>query len=123
MQTPSQTFMAVRLDTTGSVDRKPLEVVKKFSIVVTPGHRPHTLVNHLNHPLPLTLVYHDQGQSSYYNRPNRGDVFLVVQFEKTFPQPPSSKRRVRGPFKTASSVPYKCYHRYSGILVTRGCKR
>lgn len=36
MQTPSQTFIAVRFDTTGSVDLKPLDVVKKFSIVVTP---------------------------------------------------------------------------------------
>lgn len=33
---PSQRFMAVRFDTTGSVDLNPLEVVKKLSIVVTP---------------------------------------------------------------------------------------
>lgn len=37
MHTPSHTFIAVRFDTTGSVLRKPLEVVKKFSMVVTPG--------------------------------------------------------------------------------------
>lgn len=37
MQTPSQTFIAVRLETTGSVLRKPFEVVKKFNIVVTPN--------------------------------------------------------------------------------------
>lgn len=36
MHTPSQTFMAVRFDTTGKVERKPFEVVKKLSIVVTP---------------------------------------------------------------------------------------
>lgn len=36
MHTPSHTFIAVKFDTTGSVLRKPLEVVKKFSIVVTP---------------------------------------------------------------------------------------
>lgn len=36
IQTPSQTFMAVRFETTGNVDRKPFEVVKKLSIVVTP---------------------------------------------------------------------------------------
>jgi hypothetical protein len=36
IQTPSHTFMAVRLDTTGNVLRKPFDVVKKFSIVVTP---------------------------------------------------------------------------------------
>lgn len=37
MHTPSQMFIAVRLDTTGSVLRKPFDVVKKFSIVVTPN--------------------------------------------------------------------------------------
>lgn len=37
MQTPSHTFMAVKFDTTGNVERKPLDVVKKLSIVVTPG--------------------------------------------------------------------------------------
>lgn len=36
IQTPSQTFMAVRLETTGKVLRKPFDVVKKFNIVVTP---------------------------------------------------------------------------------------
>lgn len=36
MHTPSHTFMAVRLDTTGNVDRKPFDVVKKFNMVVTP---------------------------------------------------------------------------------------
>jgi hypothetical protein len=29
-------FMAVKLETTGNVLRKPFDVVKKFSIVVTP---------------------------------------------------------------------------------------
>lgn len=37
IQTASQRFIAVKFDTTGSVDLKPLEVVKKLSIVVTPG--------------------------------------------------------------------------------------
>lgn len=37
MQTPSQTFIAVKFDTTGNVLLKPLDVVKKFSIVVTPA--------------------------------------------------------------------------------------
>ena len=37
MQTASQRFMAVRLDTTGRLERKPLEVVKKLSMVVTPS--------------------------------------------------------------------------------------
>lgn len=37
MQTPSHTFIAVKLDTTGNVLRKPLDVVKKFNIVVTPA--------------------------------------------------------------------------------------
>jgi hypothetical protein len=36
MQTPSQTFIAVRFDTTGNVLRNPFDVVKKFSMVVTP---------------------------------------------------------------------------------------
>jgi len=36
IQTPSQMFMAVKLETTGNVLRKPFDVVKKFSIVVTP---------------------------------------------------------------------------------------
>lgn len=36
IHTPSQTFMAVRLETTGNVERKPLDVVKKLSMVVTP---------------------------------------------------------------------------------------
>lgn len=36
MHTPSHTFIAVKFDTTGSVERKPLDVVKKFNIVVTP---------------------------------------------------------------------------------------
>lgn len=36
MQTPSHTFIAVKFETTGSVERKPFEVVKKLSIVVTP---------------------------------------------------------------------------------------
>lgn len=36
MQTPSQTFIAVKFDTTGNVLLKPLDVVKKFNIVVTP---------------------------------------------------------------------------------------
>jgi hypothetical protein len=36
MQTPSQMFIAVKLETTGNVLRKPFDVVKKFSIVVTP---------------------------------------------------------------------------------------
>lgn len=36
MHTPSHTFIAVKLDTTGNVLRKPFDVVKKFSIVVTP---------------------------------------------------------------------------------------
>lgn len=39
IQTPSHTFIAVRLDTTGSVLRKPFDVVKKFNIVVTPAKR------------------------------------------------------------------------------------
>jgi hypothetical protein len=39
MHTPSHTFIAVRFDTTGRVLLKPLEVVKKFSIVVTPCGR------------------------------------------------------------------------------------
>jgi hypothetical protein len=39
MHTPSHTFIAVRFDTTGRVLLKPLEVVKKFSIVVTPCSR------------------------------------------------------------------------------------
>lgn len=39
MHTPSHTFMAVRFETTGSVDRKPFDVVKKLSIVVTPANR------------------------------------------------------------------------------------
>lgn len=38
MQTPSHTFIAVRLETTGRVLRKPFEVVKKFNIVVTPSY-------------------------------------------------------------------------------------
>ena len=37
MQTASQRFMAVRLDTTGRLERNPLEVVKKLSMVVTPS--------------------------------------------------------------------------------------
>lgn len=37
MQTASQRFMAVRLETTGRLERKPLLVVKKFSMVVTPN--------------------------------------------------------------------------------------
>lgn len=37
MHTPSHTFMAVRFETTGSVPRKPFDVVKKLSIVVTPA--------------------------------------------------------------------------------------
>lgn len=46
MQTPSHTFMAVKFDTTGNVERKPLDVVKKLSIVVTPGglHRKNKIV-------------------------------------------------------------------------------
>ena len=36
MHTPSHTFMAVRFDTTGNVERNAFEVVKKLSIVVTP---------------------------------------------------------------------------------------
>lgn len=36
MHTPSHRFMAVRLETTGSVDRKLLVVVQKLSMVVTP---------------------------------------------------------------------------------------
>jgi len=39
IHTPSHTFIAVRLETTGRVLRKPFEVVKKFSIVVTPSFR------------------------------------------------------------------------------------
>lgn len=38
IHTPSHTFMAVRFDTTGSVERKPFDVVKKLSIVVTPAN-------------------------------------------------------------------------------------
>ena len=37
MQTASQRFMAVRLETTGRLERKQLLVVKKFSMVVTPN--------------------------------------------------------------------------------------
>ena len=37
MQTKSHMFMAVRLETTGSLERNLLLVVKKFSIVVTPS--------------------------------------------------------------------------------------
>ena len=37
MQTASQRFMAVRLETTGRLERNPLEVVKKLSMVVTPS--------------------------------------------------------------------------------------
>ena len=37
MQTASQRFMAVRLETTGRLERKPLDVVKKFNMVVTPS--------------------------------------------------------------------------------------
>ena len=36
MHTLSHKFMAAKLDTTGNVDRKLLDVVKKLSIVVTP---------------------------------------------------------------------------------------
>ena len=36
IHTPSHTFIAVRFDTTGNVLRNPLEVVRKFSMVVTP---------------------------------------------------------------------------------------
>jgi len=36
MQTKSHKFIAVRLETTGSLDRKLLVVVQKFNIVVTP---------------------------------------------------------------------------------------
>lgn len=36
IHTPSQTFIAVRFETTGNVPRKLFEVVKKLSIVVTP---------------------------------------------------------------------------------------
>lgn len=39
MHTPSHTFIAVKLETTGSVLRKPLDVVKKFNIVVTPKQK------------------------------------------------------------------------------------
>lgn len=39
MHTPSHTFMAVKFETTGSVPRKPVDVVKKLSIVVTPEAR------------------------------------------------------------------------------------
>lgn len=34
--TPSHKFMAVRLDTTGNVERNELVVVQKFNMVVTP---------------------------------------------------------------------------------------
>ena len=37
MQIPSHMFIAVRLETTGSLDLNLLEVVKKLSIVVTPS--------------------------------------------------------------------------------------
>jgi hypothetical protein len=37
IQTASHRFIAVRLDTTGRLERKPFEVVKKLSIVVTPS--------------------------------------------------------------------------------------
>jgi len=37
IHTPSQTFIAVRFETTGNVPRKLFEVVKKLSIVVTPS--------------------------------------------------------------------------------------
>lgn len=36
IHTPSHTFMAVKFETTGNVERNPFEVVKKLSIVVTP---------------------------------------------------------------------------------------
>lgn len=36
IHTPSHTFIAVKFDTTGNVERKPFDVVKKLSIVVTP---------------------------------------------------------------------------------------
>jgi Mn2+/Fe2+ NRAMP family transporter len=36
MQTKSHKFIAVRLETTGNLDRKLLVVVQKFNIVVTP---------------------------------------------------------------------------------------
>lgn len=44
IHTPSQTFIAVKFDTTGSVDRNPLDVVKKFNIVVTPVPEIYTLM-------------------------------------------------------------------------------
>jgi len=37
IHTPSQTFIAVKFETTGNVPRKLFEVVKKLSIVVTPS--------------------------------------------------------------------------------------
>lgn len=36
IHTPSHKFIAVRFDTTGRVERKPLVVVQKLSMVVTP---------------------------------------------------------------------------------------
>lgn len=45
IHTPSQTFMAVRLETTGNVERKPLDVVKKLSMVVTPVQDNHSVEN------------------------------------------------------------------------------
>lgn len=39
MHTPSHKFIAVKLETTGSVERKPFDVVKKLSMVVTPETR------------------------------------------------------------------------------------
>lgn len=57
MHTPSQTFMAVRFDTTGKVDRNPLDVVKKFNIVVTPVHTEiHVRLTKLKYILKLLHV-------------------------------------------------------------------
>lgn len=47
IQTPSHTFIAVRLDTTGNVLLKPFDVVKKFNIVVTPATKAYKY-SHLN---------------------------------------------------------------------------
>lgn len=50
MHTPSHTFIAVKFDTTGKVERNPFDVVKKLSIVVTP-------VQQTNH-MPILIHKH-----------------------------------------------------------------
>lgn len=64
MQTPSHTFIAVKFDTTGNVERNPLDVVKKLSIVVTPEM---FLINKNN---KLNIIYFES-TFRYFNKTNQ----------------------------------------------------